>query len=143
MEMNDAGLALIKSFEGCRLTVYKDIVGLLTVGYGHRTDLPEGTTITQDQADDLLMQDLAKFEAGVAELVEVPLTDNQFSALVCFSYNLGLGALKSSLLLKCLNTRNYKDAADQFLVWDKAKGVIVPGLARRRKAEQDLFLATQ
>ena len=141
MKCNQAGLDLIKSFEGCRLEVYADIVGLATVGYGHRTSLPVGSTITQDEADDLLTQDIAKFESGVTESVIGDISDNQFAALVCFSFNLGLGALKGSTLLVKVNAGDFEGAAQEFLRWDKAGGVVVPGLLRRRQAESGLFLS--
>lgn len=138
---NEAGVSLIREFEGCRLESYKDIVGVETIAYGHTgADVTPGLKITQERADELLKQDLNKFEDGVSALVKVPLTDNQFAALVSFSYNLGLGALKTSFLLKCLSVKNYEGAATQFEKWCHAGGVIVPGLLRRRHAERDLFL---
>jgi len=139
MQCNEAGIALIKEFEGCKLTVYLDIVGLPTVGYGHRTDLGVGTEISQDEANDLLSQDLTRFETGVTRLVTVDLTSNQFSALVCFSFNLGLSSLAGSTLLKCVNSGDFEGAAEQFLRWDRAGGQVVEGLERRRQTESALF----
>lgn len=140
MTINEAGLNLIKSSEGCKLTVYKDIAGLNTVGYGHRTDVAPGITISEDTANELLRQDIDKFERGVDECVQVPLGNNRFSALVCFSYNLGLGALRSSHLLHEVNAGNFEAAAEQFLLWDHISGRVIPGLTRRRVAERALFL---
>ena len=142
MEINQAGLDLIKSFEGCKLNAYKDVIGVVTIGYGHTNPgvLQMGTTWTQDQADAQLKQDLAKFENGVSSYVTVPLTDNQFAALVCFAYNCGLGNLQSSTLLKCVNANDMTGASAQFDRWNKAGGNVVPGLTRRRQAESDLFL---
>jgi len=140
MQCNAAGIALIQAFEGCRLTAYRDIVGVLTIGYGHcGPDVTEGLIIDPEQANELLRQDLARFEAGVTGLVTVDLSPNQFSSLVCFSYNLGLGALGSSTLLKCVNAQDFDGAAAEFPHWDHAGGNVVDGLLRRREAEQRLF----
>ncbi len=142
MKINDDGLNLLKSFEGCKLTSYKDIVGILTIGYGHTgSDVKENQTITQSEADEILKSDLERFEKGVLDLCKlVTLNPNQFSALVCFSFNVGLGALKTSTLLKLLNTKEFTKAADEFLKWNKAGGKEVSGLTSRREAERQLFL---
>ncbi|KMN50721.1 muraminidase [Chromobacterium violaceum] len=141
MKTNAAGISLIKQFEGVRLAAYQDMVGVWTIGYGHTgPDVKAGMTITQRQADQLLAADLEKFETGVRKAVIVPLNANQFSALVSFSYNLGLGNLRSSTLLRLLNKGDYDGAAAQFPRWNRAGGQAVPGLTRRRKAEQALFL---
>ncbi|MDE1715762.1 lysozyme [Chromobacterium amazonense] len=140
MKTSQNGIAIIQKFEGLRLTAYRDIVGVLTIGYGHTgPDVTPGLTITQPRAVALLQQDLAKFEAGVSRLVKVPLSQNQFDALVSFSYNLGLGSLQNSTLLRLLNAGDYVGAAGQFILWDKAGGKAVPGLLARRTAEQALF----
>jgi lysozyme len=142
MKTNQAGLNLIKQFEGLRLIAYADVVGVQTIGYGHTgPDVKPGLIITQSQAEQLLCDDLARFESGVDKLVKVPLNANQFSALVCFSYNLGLGNLGSSTLLRLLNHGDYASAAKQFTLWDRAGGRELPGLLRRRQAEQALFQA--
>lgn len=140
MKTNTAGISLIKQFEGVRLAAYQDMVGVLTIGYGHTgPEVKAGMTITQQQADQLLAADLEKFETGVGQLVAVPLNANQFAALVSFSYNLGLGNLRSSTLLRLLNRGDYAGAAAQFRRWNRAGGQEVAGLARRRQAEQVLF----
>ncbi|MBM2884118.1 lysozyme [Chromobacterium phragmitis] len=140
MKTSQNGIALVQKFEGLRLTAYRDIVGVLTIGYGHTgPDVTPGLTITQPRAVALLQQDLAKFEAGVSRLVKAPLSQNQFDALVSFSYNLGLGSLQNSTLLRLLNAGDYVGAAGQFILWDKAGGKAVPGLLARRSAEQALF----
>jgi lysozyme len=142
MTINQAGLSLLKSCEGCKLEAYQDSVGVWTIGYGHTgDDVTPDLVITQDEADALLLQDLAKFENGVTDLVKVQLNSNQFSALVVFSYNVGIGNLKSSLLLRCINSLHYSDAAPQFLRWNKAGGVVVAGLTTRREKERDLFIS--
>ncbi len=138
--MNAAGIKLIKEFEGCKLKAYRDIVGVLTVGYGHTgPDVYEGQVITQDDAEKLLRADLDVFEKGVARLVKVSLTENQFAALVSFAYNLGLGALKASTLLQLLNKGDPEGASLEFPKWNRAAKQVSAGLARRRLAEQQLF----
>jgi len=136
------GLALIKDFEGLRLEKYQDVVGKWTIGYGHLI-LPTESfpqPITRAQAGDLLRKDLAVSEAGVNKWVSMVLTQNQFDALVSFTFNLGVGNLQSSTLLKLLNQGQLQSAADQFLRWNKAGGKEVAGLTRRRIAERSLFL---
>ncbi|MCD0492354.1 lysozyme [Chromobacterium violaceum] len=140
MKTNAAGISLIKQFEGLRLAAYQDMVGVWTIGYGHTgPDVKSGMTIAQQQADQLLAADLEKFETGIGQLVAVPLNANQFAALVSFSYNLGLGNLRSSTLLRLLNQGDYAGAAAQFPRWNRAGGQVVAGLTRRRLAEQALF----
>lgn len=141
MTINERGFRLICDFEGCVLKVYLDAVGLPTVGVGHRTNLPVGTPITQTTADTLLHDDLERFESGVEGMVTHMVTDNQFSALVCLAFNIGLNALKHSTLLRKLNAGDVQGAADQFLVWNRAATIIMPGLTRRRQAERELFLS--
>lgn len=139
--MNAAGIKLIKAFEGCKLKAYRDIVGVLTIGYGHTgADVFEGQVITQEEAERLLRDDLEAFEVGVARLVKVSLTENQFAALVSFAYNLGLRALGGSTLLKLLNKGDPEGAALEFTKWSHAGGRVVAGLVRRREAEKALFL---
>lgn len=137
---NRAGIDLIKTFEGCRLSVYLDMAGLPTVGYGHMNkNMLIGTHITQDVADQLLKNDLTLFETGVNTLVKSNINENQFSALVCFSFNLGLGNLVSSSLLKFVNKEMYEQAANEFPRWNKVNGLEVEGLTQRRLSEQKLF----
>lgn len=135
---NQAGLALIESFEGCKLKAYKDTGGVWTIGVGHTPAFP-GQTITQAQADTLLHADLKSAEATVERLVKVPLTDNQFAALVSFVFNLGSGQFKSSTLLRKLNAGDYAGAKAEFPRWNKDNGKEVAGLTRRRWAEAALF----
>lgn len=144
MKTNEAGIKLIQSFEGCKLDSYQDQRGIWTIGYGSTGhDIVPELTWTQTQADERFVQDLAKFEQQVSEMVKVLLQPNQFSALVSFTYNLGPGALLGSTLLKKINLEEL--AADEFLKWDKVRinGVLVEnkGLLRRRTAERDLFLS--
>jgi len=123
-----------------RLTAYQDSVGVWTIGYGHTgSDVRPGLTITQEQASALLQQDVAGAVAAVNRLVTVTLTQNQFDALVDFTFNEGQGNLASSTLLRELNAGNTAGAAAQFLVWVYAGGVQLPGLVKRRQAEAALF----
>ena len=140
--INQAGLDLIKSFEGLRLSAYRDPVGIWTIGYGTTRGVREGMQITERMADELLLGDVAYFENVVRSLVKVSLTDNEFSALVSFVYNLGEGNLSRSTLLKKLNAGDKAGAADEFLRWNRAGGKALRGLTRRREAERALFLST-
>lgn len=139
MIINEAGLNLIKDFEGCRLKAYLCPAGVWTIGYGHTQGVKPDMVINQLQAERFLRQDLKRFEDAVIALVKVPITLNQFSALVSFAYNVGTGALYDSTLLRKLNKKDYKGAANEFLRWNKAGGKVLPGLTKRRLAEKDLF----
>lgn len=142
MKISSKGLNLIKSFEGLELKAYKDVVGVLTIGYGSvGPHVYEGQTITQAQAETLLRKDVERFEKGVTDLVKVSINQNQFDALVSFSFNLGLANLKSSTLLRKLNSLDYLGAANEFVRWNRAGGAVVKGLTRRRMAEKELFLS--
>jgi lysozyme len=142
MKLSQNGLDLIKEFEGLRLKAYPDIGGVPTIGYGTTgPDIKLGMEITKAEAEDLLRQDVAAFEGGVSDLVKVAINQNEFDALVSFSYNVGLGALKSSTLLRLLNNGADRSVvAAEFVRWNKVDGKPIEGLTRRRKAEQALFL---
>lgn len=139
MNISKNGIDLIKKFEGCRLTAYKCPSGVYTIGYGHTSGVKKGQRITQKQAEAYLREDVKKFENGVNKAVFVPLTQNQFDALVSFCFNCGLGAFKNSTLLKKLNAKDYAGAGKELLRWNKASGVVLDGLKRRRQAEKALF----
>lgn len=141
MKTSDKGVALIQDFEGLRLNAYKDAVGIPTIGWGHTGDVKMGTTITRTEAERILREDLHDFERAVTRLVRVPINQNQFDALVCFSFNVGAKALENSTLLKLLNAGNKAGAASQFANWNKAGGKVLPGLVTRRAAEAKLFLS--
>lgn len=144
-QINDAGLKLIREFEGQVLKGYLDAVGKLTVGVGHLVKPGEpyklGKAITQAESDRLLREDLKTAIACVEKRVTAPLTDNQFAALVSFVFNLGCGNFTKSTLRKLLNRGLYTQAAGEFGKWNKASGLILKGLTRRREAEQNLFLS--
>jgi lysozyme len=136
-----AGLALVKFYEGCKLEAYQDIVGVWTIGYGQTKGVKPGMVITQAQADEDVIATYDSFEAGVKNLLKVSVTDNQLGALTSFAYNLGLGSLAGSTLLKLLNSGSPASVvAAQFARWNQAGGKPVDGLTRRRKAEAALFL---
>lgn len=146
-KMNKASLDLIKSFEGLRTNAYLDAVGVWTIGYGHTAMAGppkpvRGRKITVQEAEDLLLHDLRKYEKPVIDLVKVPLNDNQYGALVSFVYNLGEGNFRSSTLLKKLNRGDYKSVPSEMMKWDKAGGKRLTGLTRRRKEEGKLFMAS-
>lgn len=139
--INKDGLDLIKSFEGLRLESYLCPAKVWTIGWGSTgSDIVPGLKWTEEQAEARLKKDLETFEKGVEGLIKVKVTDNQFSALVSFAYNIGLGALGRSTLMKTLNAGNYTDASNEFLRWNKAGGKELPGLTKRRQAERSLFL---
>lgn len=142
MKTSQAGIDLIKRFEGLELTAYPD-PGTggepWTIGYGHTGNVKPGDTVTEAEAEEILRQDLEKFEDCVNAYISVPLTQAQFDALVSFAFNVGCGALKSSTLLRLLNNGDYEAAEAQFGRWNKAAGRVLAGLTRRREAERDLF----
>jgi lysozyme len=142
-QINRNGLELIKSSEGCVLQTYDDGVGVPTIGYGHTVGVIWGQTITQEQAEELLKQDLNYFEKEVTRLVTVLLTDNQFSALVSFNFNVGTGAFAESTLLRFLNQGDYIGASKQFGRWVNGGGKEMAGLVFRRSLERELFLTQE
>jgi lysozyme len=141
-EINAAGLELIKSFESCRLNSYQDQKGIWTIGYGHSAKIDpcvvEGMTITQEQAEAYLKKDLEIFHQLDHYLSE-QVNENQYSALICLAFNVGLGAVKRSTLLRDINEGNYDDMVTQWKTWDHVDGVENDGLRRRRLAELKLY----
>lgn len=141
--INQSGLTLIKAAEGCSLKAYPD-PGTggepWTIGYGHTGGVRRGDMISHQRAEDLLREDLRKFETGVEHLLFLDATDNQFSALVSFAFNVGLNNLRVSTLLKKFNAGDAHGAADEFIRWNRAAGKILSGLTTRRLAERALFL---
>ncbi len=144
MKTSEAGVALIKEFEGFPFggRPYQDMVRVWTIGYGHTEGVgPRSPRLTIQQASDLLMEDLNdKYAPHVAHL-GVDLEQNQFDALVSFVYNCGPGAIGDTRVGRSLRARQYDAAADALLAWNKAGNQVVPGLVRRRQAERALFLA--
>lgn len=145
LRIGRAGVALVKEFEGCMLLAYPDPKtggDPWTIGWGHTgPEVKKGLRWTQAQADAALTEDLAKYEAAVRNQITVPLTQNQFDALVSFCYNLGPGNLFKSTLRRLLNSGQKNAAADEFPRWISAGTPAEPGLRRRRAAERALFLS--
>lgn len=143
MKISQPGLDAIKAHEGLRLTAYPDPASggdPWTIGYGHTRDVQRGQTITPEQAEQFLRDDLAWVETCIARTVTVPLSQGQYDALCSLIFNIGAGAFGKSTLLRKLNSGD-ASAADEFLRWDKAAGKSMPGLARRRAAERAMFLS--
>lgn len=139
MKTSNRGLMLIKHFEGLRLRAYRCSAGVWTLGYGHTSGVSPDSEITKEEAEHLLRIDVRDAEACISAHVNVPLTQNQFDALVSFIFNLGCGHFSTSTLLRKLNHGNYSGAAEEFPRWVKAGGVIMPGLVHRREDERTLF----
>jgi lysozyme len=147
MKISPEGIRLIKSFEGYHTRLpngdcaaYLCPAKVPTIGYGCTEGVKLGMTWTEAEAENGLARELAKFENGVLRLVRVHLSQNEFDALVSFSYNVGLGALGKSTLLRKLNAGDRLGAAQQFDAWTKGGGKVLPGLVARRKREAALFL---
>lgn len=154
MQMSENGLELLKQWEGFKLAVYKDSAGLPTIGVGHlitKSELAAGTIViggvavqyagglTDQQALDLLSQDVTPAEQAVNTRVTVELNQNQFDALVSFTFNVGVGAFTGSTLLKVLNQSQYDQVPAQLLRWTRAGGKVVQGLVNRRQNEINLW----
>lgn len=154
MKMSEKGKNLLAKWEGTILHVYNDVAGLPTIGVGHlltRDELTSGKLylrgqavryangLTPQQALDLLAQDLEKYEQAVDESVTVNLSQNQFDALVSFTFNTGIGAFKDSTLLKLLNQGKYEEVPAQLRRWEYAGGRQVQGLVNRRENEIKLW----
>ena len=148
-QLGEKGAALVKAFESCMRAVpggfqaYFDPVQVLTIGWGHTNDngrqFNTSSIWTQQECDDEFLKDMAIFVKAVNDLVEVPINQDQFDALVSFAFNVGADSLKNSTLLKKLNAKDYAGAAQEFKRWNKAKGRVLPGLTRRRACEALLF----
>ena len=156
MKVSQKCIQQIKLDEGVRNKPYQCPALLWTVGVGHVIDphhakvpfadrktlpIPDGwnRVLSSDEIDEILRKDLARFEAGVLRLIKVKLTQGQFDALVSFSFNVGLGNLQNSTLRMKVNREDYAGAAEQFLVWTKAGGKVLPGLVKRRTHEKEMF----
>ena len=148
MKTGDAGIALVKEFEGFRKAPYLCSAGVPTIGFGS-TLYADGrkvrlcdVSISEATALELFHDTLHKYEQTVDRVINVPLTQNQFDACVCLCYNIGQGNFASSTLVKEINKgAPSEDTSAQFLRWNKAMGVVSAGLSRRRKAEQTLYLS--
>ena len=149
MRISPRGLSLLKQIEGCRLIPYKDSAGLWTIGYGHLIadgkTLPDSAKykITQKQADLLLKYDVMPREKAVERLCTVPLSQNEFDALVSFVFNLGAGCFQRSTIRQKLNRGDRAGAAKVLLRYNRSGGRVTRGLVRRRMAEFKLFMSNQ
>jgi len=139
MNIGTKGLEMIKHFEGLELNAYQCAAGVWTIGYGHTKGVQKGMVISEDTANEMLVEELNEYENYINTLVTVELNQNQFDAMVSWVYNLGGGNLKASTLLKVLNAGDYAGVPAQMMRWNKAGGKVLEGLTRRRQAEADLF----
>lgn len=145
MMINQAGMDLIKRWEGCRLKAYKDVAGVWTVGYGLTSragfiDVGPDTTLTQEEADWYLEQVVNDFASKIQPAITAPINENQFAAFVSLAYNIGVGAFKQSSALRRFNAGEIDLVPKAIRMWKKAGGKTVQGLVNRREAEVQLFL---
>ena len=147
MKVNSVTLALIKEFEGLRLTAYKDAVGVWTIGYGTTAAAGVGITpkagmkITEAEAEGYLLAALDKFGDGIRPAITAPINENEWGAFVSLAYNIGPGAFRKSSALRKFNAGDKAGAANAILLWNKAGGKVMKGLVRRRETERALFLS--
>lgn len=141
LSVSERGLEIIKEFEGLYLSAYLDPVGVWTIGYGHTLGVYPGMTITAQEADKLLRQDVAGHVQGIYNSVRVPLNQNQFDALASFVFNLGANILSNSTLLEYINSKQWYAAAEEMKLYNKGGGMVLEGLVRRRNMEAELFLS--
>jgi lysozyme len=140
MKMSDKGLEFLQDIEGCSYTAYKDTGGVLTIGVGHTgPEVVEGLRIDDLQVLAWLKDDTQEAEDAINEIVKVPLTQNQFDALVSFVFNVGVDAFKKSTMLRLLNGGDYTGAMNQFKRWNMDNGRVIAGLTKRRTLEASLF----
>ena len=138
MNISNKGLELIKSFEGCHLTAYKCPANVWTIGYGRTNGVYEGMVITQEQADRFLFEDVQRFVNAVNQYQSrFNFTQNEFDALVSFTYNCGQGSLAN--VMSCCNTK--QEIAEEMKLYNKGGGQVLPGLVRRREEEYQLFMS--
>ncbi|TDB57225.1 lysozyme [Photorhabdus khanii] len=141
MQISEHGLAKLKGYEGCSLTAYLCPARVWTIGYGHTHGVKPGDAITEQQAEQFLLEDLAPVYITIEHNVKVKLTQGQFDALCSFIFNCGAGAFVRSTLLKKLNAGDDKGAANEFMRWNIAGGRVLPGLDARRASEKTMFLS--
>ncbi len=145
MSISGLALPIIKACEGCRLKAYPD-PGTgdrpYTIGYGHTgKDVFLGLTISQERAEELLIGDLELTIRGIRGMLKVSIPDNQVAALASFAYNVGLGNLLKSKLLRLINAQDFKSASNEFDRWTRSGGKVLAGLVKRRRSEKELFLS--
>lgn len=143
MKVSQNGINLIKKFEGCELKPYLCPAGVLTIGYGHTKGVKKGTTITYEQAEQYLKEDIAPCER-VLNAMNVNFRQNQFDALISWLFNLGAGNFNSSTLKKYIvANKSDEEITDQIIRWNKSGGKPLNGLSRRRVAEANMFLGRE
>lgn len=149
MKLNKKGIDLLHQFEGLRLEAYLCPAKVPTIGYGNTyyedgKKVKIGDKITEERADQLFLMIAEDFSKAIRPFIKSSLSENQFSALVCFAYNVGVANLKKSTLLTKVNAnKDDKTIRDEFMKWDRANGKVLAGLTRRRRAEADLYFDVQ
>lgn len=138
--MNQAGIDLLKDFEGFRDHAYLDFVGVPTIGYGFTKGVKLGDVMTAEQGEQRLQQEVSSFEAGVIAACENEPSENQLAAMTCLAYNIGLRAFEGSTVLRNHNRGDTLMAANAFRMWCRAGGKVLTGLVNRREAERALYL---
>ena len=139
MNVSQNCVELIKHFEGFEDTAYLCPANVWTIGYGRTRNVKEGDRITEAQAERDLLEELEEFKNQVLHSEKVELTQNELDALTSWTYNLGVGNLKSSTLLKKLNAGSKDEVPAEMLRWNKASGKVLAGLTKRREAEAELW----
>ncbi len=140
MRPSESLLAFIKAWEGCRLEAYDDGVGVWTIGVGRTKNVKRGDTCTQEQADSWLADDVDEAWHGIDQFIRQTLAQHEMDAVVSLCFNVGVHKLSSSTLISRINSGDFDSAAREFLRWNRAGGRILPGLTKRRQAEQRMFL---
>lgn len=140
MKTSNKGLSLIVQFEGFRGEAYRDVVGVVTIGFGFTKGVKMGDKMTLTEASDKLKHEIVEYEQGVLSACTRPPNQNQFDAFVCFAFNVGVAGFRKSSVLKAHNRGDFQAAARAFGLWNKAGGKVWPGLTRRRAAEAALYL---
>lgn len=139
MKPSNQCIELVKHFEGFESVAYLCPANVWTIGYGRTRDVKEGDVVTELQAERDLLEELVEFGEQVLSVVDVELEQREFDALTSWTYNLGVGNLQSSTLLKKLNAGDKNSVPSEMLRWNKASGRVLEGLTRRRQAEADLW----
>ena len=139
MKPSQACVDLVKEFEGFRPTAYLCPAGVWAIGYGTTENVDPGDEVTEQEAEEMLMDDLLEASKAIDDLVDVELTQQQYDALTSFVYNVGRDAFRNSTMLRLLNAGDYDGAAKQFPRWNKGGGRVLAGLTRRRRAERQVF----
>lgn len=139
MKTSQQGIDLIKQFEGFSASAYQDVGGVWTIGYGFTQGVKQGDTMTQEDAETRLAQELQPVEAFIIKHCTVTPTQNQFDAMVSLTYNIGMGNFQSSTVLADHNKSDFDGAAKAFGMWDEVKGKVLVDLVKRRYEESQLY----